>query len=412
MRRVLIVGAGQCGLQLGLGLLAAGYEVTVVSGRTADEIRWGRPTSTQAMFAPALATEQRLGLNLWEDTAPPIAGLHVSLSAPPGRRAMDVIAPLDSPAHSVDQRLKMPAWLELFEQRGGTVSYRNLDTGQLDALSTSGDYDLTVVAAGRGELTALFERDPDRSPYTAPQRGLAVSYVHGMAADPVFAQPSVGFNAVPGGFGELFVIPGLTLSGPCDMLLWEVVPGGPLDVWEGRLDAGEQLERAIELAREYLPWVADRCRDVELTDARATLSGRFTPTVRQPVAQLPSGGLVLGAADTVITNDPITGQGSNTAAHCATAYLNAIVEHGDRPFDRDWMQHTFDEFWAGTARYVTEWTNAMLQPFPSHLQKLLGTAAGNPTVARRFANGFAQPRDFFDWLMSPEAAESYLASLG
>lgn len=196
------------------------------------------------------------------------------------------------------------------------------------------------------------------------------------------------------------------------MLLWEVVPGGPLDVWEGRLDAGEQLERAIELAREYLPWVADRCRDVELTDARATLSGRFTPTVRQPVAQLPSGGLVLGAADTVITNDPITGQGSNTAAHCATAYLNAIVEHGDRPFDRDWMQHTFDEFWAGTARYVTEWTNAMLQPFPSHLQKLLGTAAGNPTVARRFANGFAQPRDFFDWLMSPEAAESYLASLG
>jgi hypothetical protein len=50
MRRILIVGAGQSGLQLGLSLLAEGYEVTIMSARTPDEIRTGWPTSTRSMF--------------------------------------------------------------------------------------------------------------------------------------------------------------------------------------------------------------------------------------------------------------------------------------------------------------------------------------------------------------------------
>ncbi|RDI76073.1 hypothetical protein Gocc_0492 [Gaiella occulta] len=33
MQRVAIVGAGQSGLQLGLGLLGSGYEVTLMSNR-------------------------------------------------------------------------------------------------------------------------------------------------------------------------------------------------------------------------------------------------------------------------------------------------------------------------------------------------------------------------------------------
>ena len=39
MRKILIVGAGQAGLQLGLSLLAEGYDVTLMSARTPDEIR-------------------------------------------------------------------------------------------------------------------------------------------------------------------------------------------------------------------------------------------------------------------------------------------------------------------------------------------------------------------------------------
>src|SRR3712207_749815 len=113
----------------------------------------------------------------------------------------------------------------------------------------------------------------------------------------------------------------------------------------GRMDPKQHLSLTLDLASKYTPWVYERARNVELTDARATLHGRYTPTVRRPVAHLPGGGTVLGMADVVVANDPITGQGSNTAAKCAAAYLAAILAHGDRPFDAAWMQATFDAFW-------------------------------------------------------------------
>ncbi|WP_406045250.1 FAD-binding oxidoreductase [Micromonospora sp. NBC_00898] len=410
MRKILIVGAGQSGLQLGLSLLAEGYDVTVMSARTPDEIRRGWVMSTQAMFDAALRTERRYGLDLWQDQAPRIDGLHVSLSAPPGERALRIPCPLDEPAQSTDQRVKMATWLELFEQRGGTVHYQGVTTADLDGLTRLGRYDLTVVAAGKGDLVGVFDRDPQRSVHTAPQRGLAVAYVHGMTPDPLLPAPHVSFNAVPG-LGELFVIPALTLSGPCEILFWEAAPGGPLDLWAERRDPAEHLKLTLDLARRYTPWIYDRCVDVELTDGRATLSGRYTPTVRRPVAELPSGGLVLGMADVVVANDPITGQGSNTAAKCAHSYLGSIVERGDRPFDGGWMEQTFERFWADTGQAVTGWTNAMLQPLPPHVQQLLGAAAGNPTIARRFANGFSDPNDFSDWFMTPGAADRYLTSV-
>ncbi|MFC4147362.1 styrene monooxygenase/indole monooxygenase family protein [Micromonospora mangrovi] len=410
MRRILIVGAGQSGLQLGLSLLAEGYDVTVMSARTPDEIRRGWVMSTQAMFAPALDTERRYGLDLWSAEAPPIGGLHVSLSAPPGERALRIPCVLEEPAQSTDQRLKMAAWLDLFEQRGGTVHYQGVTTADLDGLTRLGRYDLTVVAAGKSELVGVFDRDPHRSAYAAPQRGLAVAYVHGMAPDPLWPAPHVSFNAVPG-LGELFVIPALTLSGPCDILFWEAVPDGPLDLWQERRDPAEHLKLTLELARRYTPWIHQRCAAVELTDGRATLSGRYTPTVRRPVAELPSGGVVLGMADVVVANDPITGQGSNTAAKCAYSYLASIVERGDQPFDREWMERTFERFWTDTGQAVTEWTNAMLQPLPPHVQQLLGAASANPVIARRFAGGFCDPNDLQHWFLSPDRAQEYLASV-
>jgi 2-polyprenyl-6-methoxyphenol hydroxylase-like FAD-dependent oxidoreductase len=87
MRRVLIVGAGQSGLQLALTLLRAGYDVTMMSAQTPDELRGGRIKSTQCMFAPALQLEREHEINLWEDQAPKIRAQRVSLSAPPGARA-------------------------------------------------------------------------------------------------------------------------------------------------------------------------------------------------------------------------------------------------------------------------------------------------------------------------------------
>lgn len=409
MPKVLIVGAGQSGLQLALSLRRHDYDVTLMSARTPDEIRAGRIMSTQCMFGPALGYERDYDLNLWEDPAPDVGGIGLSIAAPDGSRALDWMARLDDVAQSVDQRVKMAGWLELLEDRGGQVVYHGVTTSDLDALTKL--YDLVIVAAGKGELVQLFDRDPDRSPYTVPQRVLSVVYVHGMAPRPEHPDvDAVRFNVAPG-VGEMFVIPGYTLTGPCDILFFEGVPGGPLDCWSDQPGPDEHLERTLEKMRQFVPWEYERARDVRLTDGRATLTGAYTPVVRKPVGELPSGGRVLGMADVVVANDPITGQGSNNASKCAAFYLRGILDHGDKPYDPEWMTRTFEHYWTD-ARHATNWTNAMLQPPPPHVMNILGAAASFPAVASRFVNGFADPSDFDRWFMAPDKAETYLASVG
>ena len=122
------------------------------------------------------------------------------------------------------------------------------------------------------------------------------------------------------------------------------------------------------------------------------------------------GNAVLGLADAVCLNDPITGQGSNNASKAAKVYMDAIVAHGDRPFDEAFMQATFDRYWA-YARFVTGWTNALLQPPPPHVLGIMGSAQAYPVLARRIANGFDNPPDLFPWFAVPEEAELYLKQL-
>ena len=154
----------------------------------------------------------------------------------------------------------------------------------------------------------------------------------------------------------------------------------------------------------------ERCREIELTDDNGILVGRFPPTVRRPVGQLPSGALVLGLADAVVLNDPITGQGSNNASKAAASYLASIRDRGDGPFDRDFMEQAFERYW-DYAQYVTTWTNALLGPPPQHVLELLMAGNDHPEIASRFVNGFNDPRDYFDWFMDPNDAGRYLARI-
>ncbi|MER6094837.1 styrene monooxygenase/indole monooxygenase family protein [Streptomyces sp. NPDC001728] len=408
MRKILIVGAGQSGLQLALGLQTRGYEVTLMSNRTADEIRSGRVMSTQCMFDTALQHERDLGLNFWESQAPRTEGVGVSVAAPDSTRAIDWVGRLDGYAQSVDQRVKMAGWMETFAQRGGQLVIHGVAVGDLDYFARS--YDLVLVAAGKGELVSMFGRDASRSPYDAPQRALAVAYVHGLGPRPEHPDfDAVRCNVVPG-VGELFVMPTLTTGGRADILFWEGVPDGPLDVFRGIKDPSEHLALTLELMEKFVPWEYARATRVELTDAGGTLAGRYAPTVRNPIGRLPGGGLVLGVADVVVANDPITGQGSNSASKCAAAYLDAIVEQGDKPFDAEWMQSAFDRYWQ-TAQHVTKWTNAMLAPLPEHVLNLLGAAGRLQPVADRFANGFSDPSDFENFFFDPEKTNAYLAEV-
>ncbi|MEV7421575.1 MULTISPECIES: styrene monooxygenase/indole monooxygenase family protein [unclassified Streptomyces] len=409
MRKILIVGAGQSGLQLALGLQSHGYGVTLMANRTADEIRSGRVMSTQCMFRTALQHERDLKLGFWESQAPRIEGVGISVAAPDSTRAVDWVGRLDGYAQSVDQRVKMAGWMDTFAQRGGRLVIHGAAVSDLDYFSRT--YDLVLVSAGKGELVEMFARDPARSPYAAPQRSLAVAYVHGMAPRPEHPHlDAIRCNLVPG-VGEMFVMPALTTSGRADILFWEGVPGGPLDVFRGVRDPAEHLSLTLELMERFTPWEYARATKVELTDAGATLSGRYTPTVRKPVGRLPGGGLVLGVADVVVANDPVTGQGSNSAAKCAAAYLAAILDRGDRPFDEAWMRSAFDRYWH-TAQHATKWTNAMLAATPPrHVLDLLGAAGRLQPVADRIANGFDNPGDFENYFFEPERAAAYLAEV-
>ncbi|MEV4439429.1 styrene monooxygenase/indole monooxygenase family protein [Streptomyces sp. NPDC049577] len=409
MRRIAIVGAGQAGLQLALGLRAAGYEVTVVSARAPEELRTGRVMSTQLMYGPALALERAAGLNLWDGAVPRIDGVCLATVSPPGSVVRTITAPLDAPAQSVDQRVKTARWLELLSERGGRVEYRSLAPEELAPLAAA--HDLTVVATGAGPLSRIFGRDERHSPFDGPRRVVACVYVHGMAPYQQLPPSCLRMCSFPE-IGEFFVLPALTGSGACHILLWEGVPGGPLDCWrETGSDPGALLARSRELLATYAPWEAALLSGAEPTDAGAGLAGAVSPIVRHPVAEVGDGLHVLGMADAVVLNDPISGQGANNAARSAAHYLASILQRGDAAFDRAWMHEAFAAYWEH-ARHVNAFTNLLLSPLPEHVRRLLTAAAEHPDIAHRYVNGFADPAGYREWLMDADRAEAVLAAVG
>jgi flavin reductase (DIM6/NTAB) family NADH-FMN oxidoreductase RutF/2-polyprenyl-6-methoxyphenol hydroxylase-like FAD-dependent oxidoreductase len=407
VRKIAIVGAGQSGAQLALGLLGHGYQVTLVSERSAEELRGGRVMSSQCLFETALQTERELGLNLWDEICPPVTAIAFTVadSGEPPRPRLTWRAALDGAAQSVDQRLKLSSWLSLFTQRGGQLVHATAGVSELEELAAS--HDLVIIAAGTGTIARLFPRDESRSAYDKPQRSLALTYVNGMTPTP--DGPEVSFAVAPG-IGEYFTFPALTMTGPCDIMCFEGIPGGPMDSWDSVSTPEAHLAESQRILEQFFPWEAARSRDARLTDPGGTLRGQVTPTVRRPVGVLPSGALVLGIGDAVVLNDPVTGQGANTAAKAASFYLDSIVNHGAAEFDADWMTSTFENYWRGWAQWVTAWTNSFLQPPAAHLTELATAATRLPGLAAVLANGFDDPRTFFPWWFDAAEAKRLIAS--
>lgn len=407
MRKFTIIGGGQSGLMVAIGLVKAGHKVRVVQNRTGEEIARGKVLSSQCMFSNAVQHERDLGIDFWSDSCPPVQGINFIVPNPDGSgtKLIDWTGRLDRNAYAVDQRVKMPRWLDEFTRLGGELVIADAGVEELEAYAAEDD--LVVVASGKGEVGRLFARDAEKSPYDRPQRALALTYVTGMT--PRQPHSAVEFNLIPG-VGEYFVFPSLTTTGPCEIMVLEGIPGGPMDCWAEVKTPEEHLEKSLWILRTFLPWEYERSKDCQLTDDNGILSGRFAPTVRHPVATLPSGRQVLGLGDAVCLNDPITGQGSNNASKAAAIYLRRILDHGDRPFDQAFMQGTFDAYW-DYARWVVRWTNMMLQPPPPFVLEIMGTACVEPRLAHRMANGFDDPRDFFPWFADPGEAAAYLSSL-
>ena len=406
-RSIAVVGAGQAGLQLALGLVSEGFEVRLVTDRSGDDIRNGRVLSTQCIFATALQAERDLGANLWESECPQIHGIRYSVGMPDGTLAVQFAGKLDAYAQSVDQRLKMPGWIDLLEDRGGTIDYHPVDSDYAEELAVQ--HDLVVIASGKGEfareLATIFRRIDAESPYDRPQRELAVAYVHDM--EPLDPPSCFSISIVPK-LGEYFVGPALSVSGPCWTMCLEAIPGGPMDVFrDASLDDGDAwLRLCTSVLEHFFPWEAERCARIRLTDEKGTLKGALTPVVRERVGRLRSGALVLGVGDAVVLNDPLVGQGANNAAKGATLVARELAVRGDGVYDEEFLRHVGD-LYLERVRWSTRFTNMMLNP-PRHVGDIFEAGAQSPAFADVLANGTNEPATLFPWLETREGVRQYL----
>jgi 2-polyprenyl-6-methoxyphenol hydroxylase-like FAD-dependent oxidoreductase len=407
MRRIVVVGAGQAGLLLALGLKQNGYDVTVVAERTAEALRGGRLISNACVFAPGLAHERRLGVDFWNDEVPWVSEVAFFGAGEPGEQEPGIswLATLDEHAESVDQRIKMAAWLDEFARIGGEIRIASVTPDELEPYTR--EFDLVLVAAGRGpQFADLFKRNAELSRFSTPQRALSAIYLEAVGEDPFPMAAGVNFGL--SSVGECFALPVLSTTGPVVGLGFFGIPGGPLDVWDDVTDQDQHFELAHKLLSTHFPWLAGITANGRPAGPLDTITGRVTPVVRDAVGTLPSGAKVLAMGDAAVTNDPVGGQGANMATRCAAVYQDAILEHGDKPFDEEFMSRSFDRFWAH-ARHATRFNSDLLEPPPPHVVDTLIAAQTIPEVAQRFAQLFPDPAGYEGWLTDPEASARFLS---
>jgi len=411
MKHIAIVGAGQAGLQLGFELLAKGYEVTMYTEKTAQEMLNATSMPAPIQFYPSLALEEKHLLNFWgnERDSQVDASSFCSCS-PDGRKQLEIKASLHVKAKSIDLRLKYAIWLEEFERRNGNLI---IEGGSIDLLEDCTlKYDAVFVATGKNRLSTVFERDEERSSFNAPQRHVAHFYL----ADCQFTYPhhpdwnTAYFIQIPG-VGELILFNSLHKSGKkAFSLAVEAIPNGALDLFNNRGDGTSQLEILKGYAKKNQPGFYQIIKDSSLVN-NDWLYGAITPEVKKPAGILPSGRVVMAIGDALTTYDPIAAQGLNAASKSAHHVAKWIYTNEPARFNEKWINEVFGDYW-NKARYNVLYERSFLNLRQRH-QKLIFIAASHiPAIASEFINGMGDPSALAPFYFDADATASYLKEHG
>src|SRR6185369_9886549 len=129
----------------------------------------------------------------------------------------------------------------------------------------------------------------------------------------------------------------------------EAIPGGAFEaVAQMRyLDDPRRFNTAmIELLRDYAPDIYERIDPArfELTRELDLLQGGITPTVRRGYARLGNGKYALALGDVRAINDPILGQGANSASRTAWM-LGEAIRDGEN-YDEAFCRRIEQQIWA------------------------------------------------------------------
>lgn len=408
MRKIAIIGAGQAGLQLGIGLLEQGCAVTLVVDRSADEVFQGRLAVTAGLFATALSHERELGLDLWADEAPLIDGVHIDFCIQPRNLLLTVEGRFGGPCRAIDHRLKLSTWMREFERRGGRLVVRAAAVSDLEELAAS--QDAVFVATGKAALSGIFPRDEVRSFFSKPERNLVAMTLTGLRPWAGIPYDHPAKFTITAGHGEIFWIPFLGRHGEaCFSVVFEGVPGTGLDRFGSLRSAAEVLATAREVVAEYAPWESETLAGARLIDDLAWGAGALSCVIRRPVAHLPSGRTVFGLGDTVSVYDPVSAQGANSAAKMAHGLTRAIADREAEPLDAAWMESWFEGYWERHARHMAEFNRIMLEPLQPPGIEVVLAASRSRAMGDRFIAAFDDPAGYFPWLDDMAAARRFIA---
>ncbi|MCA0939869.1 hypothetical protein LCM08_08790 [Salipiger pacificus] len=420
MANIAIIGSGISGLVAGIGLLEQGHQVTIYSNLSAEDwLTKVPPTGTACRFASSLDLEEELGLNHWQDTTP-INGVHLTFCPKPGRQLIDLMGRLDRPALAIDVRLQSHRWTLDFETRGGKVVIANVDIPLLEEIAAASD--LTLVAAGKGEISALFEVDEQRSVYDKPQRKLAMFVVKNVRMDRsdegILMTHGIKFNFF-GSEGEQFSVPYWHRDGyQCFNAIFEAKPGRAFDRFDNCTSGQEVLDQAKALFREYIPWDYTWFKDAVLADERGWLKGAVRPCYKRPVGTLPSGAKVMALGDTANTLDPIGGQGANNCYRQIRVLLEETRGRKGGEFGEAWMTATFDRYYAQIGRNTNAFNNVLLEEITPAGIRLLCAQYGSTgdakdgslqqRIANDFVNNFDDPNLMTERFLDDRLAKAYI----